>query len=275
MKKIIPTLLLTVTTLTHAQSTLGRLCEDIPINSSVRVLVQPNRNNPLGQKYSLRRSGEREYEVYVNIDFNAAANYDVNLQTKEALNNHYKRFMRQCFRTNENRLVDEYQRKIKLKVYEAGSSPIDAAPPEVKIDIVGGNFRSVSNAYSKNIDCPSAIHEVLHIAGLSDEYEETHIGYRNNVHNNGRPAFDCRSVGPRSSIMRDMYFIGYGQNIYSGHVNMIIYPNCQRNNQRYMSCAKFAYETSATNRSSGLPIFDCATKVPDHCRDENWVRIAE
>jgi hypothetical protein len=240
-------------------------------------MAYPSRHNPLPQQYGLRRSGEREYEVYVNVDFTAAANYDGNLRTKQELNAHYKRFMRQCFRTHENNLVDEYQRKIKLKVYDEAGSPLEAAPPLIKIDIVGANARSRSLAYAKNIDCPTVVHEVLHLTGLSDEYEETLIGYNSTETRTGAPpAYDCRPIGPRDSIMRDQWTaLNNGQGIYSGHVNLIIYPNCRRYNERYLACVKYAYKTSAANRNSGFRLFDCATRIPDHCRDENWVRIAQ
>ncbi len=278
MKKLVSTILLSATTLASAQSTVSRLCEELPINGTVRVNVPPTRNNPLPQNYGLRRTGEREYEVYVNVEFSATPSYTGPHRTKEQLNRYYKNSMRECFQNNEDELVDEFQRKIKLKVYEGPSSAFGEAPPVVKIDIVGDSARANAAAYPQSITCSTVIHEVLHLTGLSDEYPETALTYRGGDTREGQPAaFDCRPLGPRDSIMRDQVAALYhnGQGLYSGHVNMIIYPGCRQNNQRYMACVKFAYETSAANRNASSRWFDCATRIPDHCRTEDWVRISQ
>ncbi len=276
MKKLITTILLSATTLATAQTMVRRLCEDLPINGSVRVDAFASPSNPLTQKYGLRRTGEREYEVYVNVDFSATSSYTGPHSTKEQLNRHYKNFMRECFQSTEDELVDEFQRKIKLKVYDGPSSGFTEAPPVVRISVVGHGARANAAAYPQTIDCLTVVHEVLHITGLSDEYQETAVTYwGGDTREGGAAAYDCRPIGPRDSVMRDQWtgLTRNGQGLYSGHANMIIYPGCRQNNQRYLSCIKYSYRTSAANRNSVIPWFDCATRVPDYCRSEDWVRI--
>lgn len=59
------------------------------------------------------------------------------------------------------------------------------------------NYRSDSENYAENISCAAILHELLHLLGLVDEYEESDPAspfYRG-----------CRVRGPDSSIMSDHY----------------------------------------------------------------------
>src|SRR5690606_14003982 len=67
------------------------------------------------------------------------------------------------------------------------------APHSIKIEKAG--FRSHSLAYEENISCAVITHELLHLFGLCDEYEER---LNPQAHN-----YACRVVPKTASIMKD------------------------------------------------------------------------
>lgn len=264
---------------------LFEYCEELPYNTAVKVVIPAGRSRTTTQKYTLVRSAEKIYDVYLNLEFKASKSYDGPHKTRKELNEYFKREMNSCFDSLAHRLVDERGRQIRLHVYDAEKdTKLPSAPPKVKITLKGNNHRSSSMAYESDIDCPTMIHESFHLLGLIDEYEEKWLGFNHNFFSLAfkplvatsdlvKPAFDCRAVGPQRSIMHDQWYIYWNRVLFSGHVNSIIYPNCEAKNEKYFKCASFAYKTSAANNGA-LPNFgDCAKKVPDYCKSPDWVKL--
>ncbi len=89
------------------------------------------------------------------------------------------------------------------------------------------DFRSHSRAYEKDIDCPAIIHELLHLLGLVDEYQEkwdTHPRAKKGT------LKDCRVLGPKNSIM-------------SNHLEAIASLGQDRS-QRYVHSVQSCFETA-------------------------------
>lgn len=81
-----------------------------------------------------------------------------------------------------------------------------------KVDIDKKKFRSSVHNYAADIDCPSVLHEALHLMGLKDEYNEVSAGYILNPEtgehefvSEGAAGYDCRVMGPGNSVMSDQY----------------------------------------------------------------------
>lgn len=275
--------ILSIQSLAYAQSEeLYDYCGDVPYNTAMKVIIPAGRSKTTTQKYTLVRASEKVYDIYLNLEFKKSKKYDGDI---EDVNTFFKTQMNQCFSILQNSLVDELGRKLRLHIYDKEKDKrLPSPPPMMKIKIEDAKHRSHSKAYESDIDCPTMIHEAFHLLGLVDEYEEKWKGFNHSffslafkpfvpTSDKVLPAFDCRAIGPEDSVMSDQWNLIFGKGLYSGHVNAIIYPNCDEKNQKYYTCAKYAYRTSAKNNGALPNIGDCSKKVPDYCKDEKWVNI--
>lgn len=275
-------LLLMLSTAYAQNEELYDYCGDIPKDTAMKVIIPSGRSKTTTQKYTLVRASENEYDIYLNLKFKASKGYDGKV---EDIDTHYKSTMNACFREYDFALKDELGRKLRLHIYDKEKDArLPSAPPLMKISIENDKHRSHSFAYSSDIDCPTMIHEAFHLLGLVDEYQEKWMGWNHSfvslafkpfvdTSDKVLPAFDCRAIGPKDSVMLSQWSLYYGKGLYSGHVNAIIYPNCDEKNKKYYSCSKFAYSTSSKNNGAVPNIRDCAKRVPDYCKDVNWVKI--
>ncbi len=286
MKNTIALILFAFSMNTFAQTAVREFCEELPIDGTIRVAVTQSRSKTrVEQKYSLRRASRNVYDVFLNLEFKPARSYDGSPEERVQLNNHYRNRMNSCFREFDFALKDEHDRKLRLHIYNQGIHQLQDAPPLVKIKVEGGRHRSNSGAYARHIDCPTMIHEAFHLLGLVDEYEEKWMGYNHNFFSLGfrpylevdnqrvKPAFDCRAISPIESMMHNHNYLGRGQSMYSAHANMIIYPNCFEKNEKYISCAKFAYKTSFRNNNGAVALRDCSRRIPDYCKTDEWLKV--
>lgn len=70
----------------------------------------------------------------------------------------------------------------------------DERPEKNIVKIEQANARSTSGAYAEDANCPTIVHEMLHLLGLCDEYEEKS--------NELKDKYSCRVVPAASSIMK-------------------------------------------------------------------------
>lgn len=156
------------------------------------------------QKYKLTRSGNT-YNVGLNLEFSPRGRYD------DKLNLMYQQRVNRCLKESNKYLKGPGGKKINIYLYERKKHR-GRSPTPVQIFIENNKFRSHSYAWNKNIDCSAIVHELLHLMGLCDEYQETATGYVFDEETRSRklvdaaaqfPAYDCRSLGPEDSIMSD------------------------------------------------------------------------
>ena len=140
-----------------------------------------------------------------------------------------------------------------------------------KIKIGSRVQRSHAGKYESDIDCPTVTHEVLHLAGLCDEYKEKQIGYYVNtqtgqvrgdkvqskdISSNSdsydfKLAYDCRVIHS-NSIMANQHerwdnVFDKGQNsslLSSGQFNKLLYGTCEAKNKLFNECQALAYKSS-------------------------------
>jgi hypothetical protein len=282
--------LLMGSTLTFAQTEdpeLYEYCEELPLNTAMKVIIPPSRSKTTTQKYTLLRKDEKTYDIFLNLQFKASKNYNEDRVKREDVNEAYRQGMHSCFQRFNHFLIDERGRNLRLHIYdEERNSNLPSPPPLVKIKIEGNKHRSNSGAYNSEIDCPTMIHEAFHLLGLIDEYKEKWKGFNHNffslafnplvpTSDKVKPAFDCRAIGPKYSVMHNQWGLYSGSSLYSGHVNAIIYPHCKNRNEKYYNCAKYAYRTSFENNGAMLNISNCINKVPEYCKDEDWVKTEQ
>lgn len=76
---------------------------------------------------------------------------------------------------------------------DAGAARLspESRPRPVEINVTAAGTRSFARGYAADIDCPTIVHEVLHLVGLCDEY-----------HGN-MDRSPCRAPGAEDSVMRN------------------------------------------------------------------------
>jgi hypothetical protein len=134
-------------------------------------------------------------------------------------------------------------------------------------------FRSYSRQYALNVigNCPTMVHEALHMMGLYDEYRESSWTVPA-PEGTTKYKFDCRARS--DSLMADVN--RYNQVTYrteagpSGftemvlplrpaHLRQLIFPECAEKNPLYLGCIKNAYVTSnSLNQCPAAPP-ECAS----------------
>jgi hypothetical protein len=127
------------------------------------------------------------------------------------------------------------------------------------------NFqRAHSGAYPSDVSCQTVVHELMHLGGLVDEYDENST-LRNDifVETNQRAQFSCRVLGPRTSLMNNEY-LSLGPTsrfpLQPGHIKALLYPACAEKNETYFRCAKQAYS------------HEKCVEIPGCTLGDNWLR---
>lgn len=121
---------------------------------------------------------------------------------------------RYCFSQMQNRLTAPDGTRIELRLADSTATN---PPPLTAIRVSTEGARANSEAWPRQISCPTIVHEVMHLMGLCDGYRETGIRISddgNVIH--GQPpkippadpgkvpstfAYNCRSIEPQDSIM--------------------------------------------------------------------------
>jgi hypothetical protein len=126
----------------------------------------------------------------------------------------YVSTMTKCFKSISPYLKSPSGEKLEIKL------GTDKKIPKVVITVSDKNYRSKQHSFAENMDCPTMLHETLHLFGLGDEYSEKLRGYITNRFgwhtdvdnkanlpakdlNNFELAYACRAVTPSYSIMND------------------------------------------------------------------------
>jgi hypothetical protein len=163
--------------------------EDCSPLSSSRVWKRVKGRTAAGQNvdYSLVREGPGKVKAAVNINFQRDAGASVSPQ--EMLNR-----TRNCLGAVKGKLKGPNGDSLSIEVLtnqESAQIPENIRPSSHTINIMPDGFRSNWRAYDESVDCPTIVHEVLHLLGLCDEYPADQEG------------FMCRPVGKRNNVMRN------------------------------------------------------------------------
>jgi hypothetical protein len=224
---------------TSALASEADSCDDLGINESRRIST-PYAKTGIPAFYTVRRSAENEHEVYFNPNF-----YDRDFQTDSYTdyNPEFRPKVKECFDKHNRTLVDEKGRRLKLVLYEKDlhAHLFSEVPPVQSITIREKGFRSRSTQYARNINCVGIVHELLHMTGLVDEYQEGNFfGLGDKFPS--RPKSDSSSwMAEESRGFLDTGLFKTKKKLYSGQLNVILYPECETKNATYYSCARFAY----------------------------------
>lgn len=196
-----------------AEARQDQLCGDMKPGESRTVNEEP-RNSPTGitRRYRVTRDtgNPKVYNVDLNIRFWGNQNYVHEQYGKIGSvfgyfprhNETHQRFSQraqECFRQMRGRLKDPDGNELHLNLTN------DESVPSNTVWVEGRGFRSNSSQWESQIDCPTIVHEALHLMGLCDGYHErttqAHGGLRVNDPTASQYRYDCRNTEPDTSVM--------------------------------------------------------------------------
>ena len=222
--------------------------------------------------YNVKREKDGSYSIPLVLNFSPGKDYD-GLVSRDKVPEHYMHKAQTCLKKANQKMLGPNGEKLKINIQAPIMQDKAKCSDEQVIDIIisSSDFRSNWRRYESDINCPTIIHEVLHLLGLHDEYEEKSIGFY--VHSKTgeviqskqqfmpgtdyqfKPAFDCR-VTQKNSIMETQK--ERWQNVYThnknkslldpGHFNKILYGNCEIN-KSYNECSQLVYKNSHDDES--------------------------
>lgn len=147
---------------------------------------------PADREYLLYRRSEKEYEVIFQLKFVAMTGDDAPLSPTAAADMESR--VRNCLAIiPPARSPDGREIKFRFITAEQKNLLVGRAPPEISINVVKASRGNAEN-YGEDFRCGQVIHELLHQAGLCDEYREV---------DGARNIGACRPIGAGNSIMSD------------------------------------------------------------------------
>lgn len=162
------------------------------------------------QKFNIKRINKEQYDIILNPFFRADVTVAKNYEEGKAVVQSMYQKVNQCLpQINDLLKLRDNSKKpfIQLRLYDKMKYEISPAVVPISIKRKG---RSHSVHWDLSVDCPTILHELLHLIGLTDEYQETTQGYSKDkvtgehtfVKNNAEiPMWDCRKVYLEDSIM--------------------------------------------------------------------------
>tara|TARA_B110001454_G_scaffold155806_1_gene145101 strand:- start:7592 stop:9340 length:1749 start_codon:yes stop_codon:yes gene_type:complete len=184
----------------------------LPLAQGQTRIVDNMANPNVVNNYAVTRTGGNNFRIDMHIEF-SRDDQDVAEEDVTQL----KKNMDACLQTVNQKLIGPNGERMQIQVNGTN------APKNIvrnRISLVRSVARESSRKWTPYIDCPTMTHEMMHLLGLVDEYHEKSCGFLVNPTSGKRsdlmegppsqlngnkyvPAFDCRSEGPKNSIMNN------------------------------------------------------------------------
>jgi hypothetical protein len=139
--------------------------------------------------YLLRRTPEGAYQAVVNVKFKTGTGS----LAPSAMMERSKACLNQASQFLKGPNGEKLQIAV-LSPEETEKLPSNQRPRQKDITIEAPKSRANSGAYGEDVECPTITHEMLHLLGLCDEYQENDPAMASQ--------WNCRVVTKAQSIMR-------------------------------------------------------------------------
>jgi hypothetical protein len=140
--------------------------------------------------YLLKRDESGKYQAVLNLEF---SNDGGRVSSQDMLNR-----ARNCMQTINPYLKGPNGESLEISILtptQVQSLPSNQRPNKREIKIKPSNFGTNASNYADSVDCPTIAHEVMHLFGLCDEYEETRSPLKEK--------WNCRVATKAPSLMRN------------------------------------------------------------------------
>lgn len=160
--------------------------------------------------YRLRRDSDKQFIAELNLRYVRGSDYDGSLKQEE-IDPHYRRRVNECLSLYSPAFRDPTsERMLKIVLTK------DPTVPQQEIKIGSARLRSSSQHYERDANCAVILHEMSHLLGLVDEYDdpgfvpraflETELENTTTLERHKQTLLfqapsDCRAISPRASLM--------------------------------------------------------------------------
>lgn len=141
--------------------------------------------------YLLKRTKEGDYQAVVNVNFKTGGG---SVSTQDMIER-----SKNCLNLASPAIKGPNGEKLQFSVLtpeEANKLPSDERPEPYQISIEPVGYGTNAASYAQDVGCPTITHEMLHLLGLCDEYEEDRPQYGD--------MWNCRVVTKAPSLMREL-----------------------------------------------------------------------
>ena len=257
--------------LTNSLTNLNRLNPCLELGPGEEKMIKID--SPINVDYMLKRDNEGNYHIDFPVEFYADEDYD-GAKAREAVPSVYREKVQECLKEANTMMLGPKGEKINLSISKIPECSTQRQSRPNRIAIGSKDHRSNSKKYESDIDCSTITHEILHLAGLCDEYTEKTRGWYVNPETGeiissskeGAPTdtkyefkakYDCRVVATNSIMSDDKDRWNYAKDnnkslLSPGHFNSLLYGSCMSKNQKYMECSAIAYQSSVLDGDSCL-----------------------
>lgn len=162
-------------------------------------LDMADHNLPADHKGTLKYLGQQRYEMMFQLDFTADSSATV---TPDVMMNR----VRSCLDAAGPGLRGPNGEQLSLIAVtpQQANQMGSLRPPRIPITVTKPRERGNAQLYSSDFNCDTIVHELLHFAGLCDEYREG---------GGDQNASLCRALGPGDSIMGQGMDIGFDDSV--------------------------------------------------------------
>ena len=266
-------------------NTLNEQSQCFDLEPGEEKIVHPGTRLYKHGSYTVQRKPDGSYSIALNLQFLADEDYDGEVP-KDQVPQHYMKEVQKCIKQANKGMLGPKGEKLQIVINEPPQNDNCSAARTEHISIGSKDHRSNSGKYESDASCSTITHEILHLLGLCDEYEEQSKGFyvnsktgdikfsksldedeKNKLKSNKdyefKLAYDCR-VKTEKNIMSSSYKIKIGSNkplLTPGQFNSILYGSCSQKNKIFNECSKLAYQSSVQNP-------DCIEKR-NQCESQN------
>lgn len=174
-----------------------------------KLFEKDNSNYYSTGDYLLKRKKDGNYQAFVNVNFKRGSGS----LSPEAMMQRSK----ECLQEASPFMKGPDGSRIEMMVFspnELEKLPKEERPNKKDITIEKAGARANAGAYPEDVPCGTIVHEMLHLLGLCDEYEEKSDDLKR--------MWNCRVVPKADSIMRNNY------EVYPKAVAQELYCKCDR-----------------------------------------------
>ena len=229
----------------------------------------------LDKSYSVKRESDGAYSIYLNLQFSTDSDYNGVIPANQ-IPDHYIQKTQRCLNQANQKMLGPNGEQLKIVIGESEEQEgKNCSNDKIEIKIGSISHRSNASKYAFGINCPTIVHEILHLLGLCDEYQEKYIGYyvdsrtgdkyftkdlsaevieklANDERYSFQTTYDCRVTSIlENNIMtnqkqrwRNVFEYGESESLLTpGQFNAILYGSCEQN-QLFNKCSQLAYKSS-------------------------------
>ncbi|MDE0118652.1 MAG: hypothetical protein OXM55_01430 [Bdellovibrionales bacterium] len=180
-----------------------------------------------GGSYTIKKDSDKLYSVNLIIEFFPDSTYEGPV-AREKVPDYYMEKVQSCMQDANKKMLGPNGETLRINIRGSSKSD-DCGIKKTNVGIRSPNERSGVLHYSSNVDCPTILHEILHLLGLPDEYGGDYNLCRVDV---------PESIMSNSNMRWDSVFISKTRNslLDSVHFSSILHKNCAEKNRLYDEC---------------------------------------